>query len=350
MKTLIENYKTKPGEHCGSTAMMNLLAHYCDLQLSEDEVIGLGSATDFIYIKSELNEPKILTLGRSRSMEIDVAMSLGVDYREIPELDNERAWELVKKEVLAGRPTMLSGDTYYLDYRGFGGHHFPAHRFVLLGFDDERQKAIVADRIDTSLEECSYDALTSSRNPPSPISTYNLWGKFHNTDVKRTMREACLYAINRTVQRMLGFDTSPKKLLRAFTGNYPVSIATGIEGIGKFHEDFISWRNEIDWKTIVKYTSNCFERYGTGGGNFRKMYAGFLESAQQHIPEVVDEHSIAMTRQLASEWTLLSEQLNQLLKEGNDQEWQQCHAQIGSILEQENDLYHYLGERLKYAL
>ena len=350
MNTLIENYQIKPGEHCGSTAMMNLLTHYCDLQLSEDEVIGLGSATDFIYIKSERNEPKVLTLGRSRSMGIDLTIALGIDYREMPEADNARAWELVKQEVLAGRPTMLSGDTFYLDYRGFGGHHFPAHRFVLLGFDDERQKAIVADRIDTTLEECSYDALAASRNPPSPISTYNLWGKFYNTDIKRSMSEACVYAINRTVQRMLGIDTSPEKLLRAFTGKYPVSIATGVDGIRQFHEDFPLWREEHDWKIIVKYSANCFERYGTGGGNFRKMYAGFLEKAQQHIPEVVDGKCIAMTRHLASEWTLLSEQLNQLLKEDNDQRWQQCHTQIGSILKQEKGLYQYLGKRLKYAL
>jgi len=174
MKALIKNYRNKPGDHCGSTAMMNLITHYCDLELSEPEIIGLGSATDFIYIQSEKNDPQILTLGRSRTMEFDVTHALGIDYREIPDLDNAHAWEVVKQEVLAGRPTMLSGDTFYLDYRGFGGHHFPAHRFVLVGFDDERKKAIIADRMDPTFEECSYDALAASRNPRSPISTYNL--------------------------------------------------------------------------------------------------------------------------------------------------------------------------------
>jgi len=349
MKTLIQNYQNIPGEHCGSTAMMNLIAHYCGLKLSEAEVIGLGSATDFIYIKSEQNQPKILTLGRSKSMEVDLTQALGIDYREIPDLDNAHAWEVVKQEVLAGRPTMLSGDTFYLDYRGFGGHHFPAHRFVLVGFDDERRKAIIADRIDSTFEESAYDALAASRNPPTPISTYNLWGKFHGTDVKRTMREACLFAMDRSVKRMLGIDKSPEMLLKAFTGKFQVKITTGIQGIRAFHEDFLSWKTDEDWKTTVKYTSDCFERYGTGGGNFRKMYANFLEKAQQHAPEVIDQKCILMTRNIAQEWTTLSGRLIQLTKKNSDHNWKKCHDKIGNILLQETALYQHLEQRLKHA-
>jgi len=349
MKTLIENYRNIPGEHCGSTAMMNLIAHYCDLKLSEPEVIGLGSATDFIYIKNEKNDPKVLTLGRSQTMEIDVTHALGIDYREIPDLDNAHAWQVVKKEVLAGRPTMLSGDTFYLDYRGFGGHHFPAHRFVLVGFDDDRQKAIVADRMDTSFDECSYDALAASRNPRLPISTYNLWGKFYSTEVKRTMKDAYSFAINRTVERMLGVDTAPENLLRAFTGKHKVKIATGIKGITVFHEDFLFWRADDDWQKIVRYASNCFEKYGTGGGNFRRMYATFLESAQAYLPDIVDQKSISMTKKVADEWTSLSQYLNLLIEEDREQNWHKCHEQIGKVLNQETALYKHLEQRLQNA-
>jgi hypothetical protein len=347
MKALISNYNNVPGKHCGSTAMRNLIAYYCDLELSEAEVIGLGSACDFIYLKSPQSEPPVLTLGRSRSMEIDLAHALGIDYREMPDFDNAHAWESVRQEVIEGRPTMLSGDTYYLDYRGFGGHHFPSHRFVLLGFDDDREIAMVADRIESAVEECSYSALAASRNPPIPISTYNLWGKFYDTEVKRSLPEAYALAIKRSVERMLGIDSSPEKLLRAFTGNYDVEIATGIKGLAAFYHDFPGWQNVEQWQIIVRYTSNCFENYGTGGGNFRQMYTSFLESAQRYLPEVVGQSSIDACSMVASQWRELSASLYALTKNESRQGWQDCHQQIGQILEQETRLYQHLKQQLE---
>jgi len=59
MRTMIEGYENRTGEHCGSIAMRNLLQHYCHLDLSES-----------------------LIFGRSASMEADVADTLGVDYVE----------------------------------------------------------------------------------------------------------------------------------------------------------------------------------------------------------------------------------------------------------------------------
>jgi len=349
MKILIDNYKNVPGKHCGSTAMRNLIAHYCDLQLTEPEVIGLGSATDFIYLKCPQSEPSILTLGRSRSMEVDLTHALGIDYREVPDFDNAHAWEVVKQEVIEGRPTMLSGDTFYLDYRGFGGHHFPAHRFVLVGFDDKREKAIIADRADVVFEECSYNALAASRNPPMPISTYNLWGKFYGGEVKRSLQEAFWFAINRTTERMLGMDTSPETLLRAFTGGYDVEIATGINGLTAFYEEFPTWQKHAQWQNIVRYASNCFENYGTGGGNFRVMYASFLESAQSHLPNVVDQNSIAICYDAAEQWRVLSASLYTLSQQEEESHWRKCHQQIGQVLESETKLYQHLAKRLKNA-
>ena len=43
MKTLIESYRSRPGEHCGSVAMGSLLRHYCGLDLPEPAVFGLAA-------------------------------------------------------------------------------------------------------------------------------------------------------------------------------------------------------------------------------------------------------------------------------------------------------------------
>ena len=166
MKTLIEDYRIDPGEHCGSTAMRGLLRHYCGLELPEPAVFGLGSGVDCLYLDHPGMDPPVAVFGRTGSMEIDAAAALGIDYRERPEPDDDDAWEIARGEVLAGLPTMLSGDILYLDYREYKVH-FPSHRFVLLGFDDAIGKAFIADRIRPVPEACSYGALRTSRNPPA---------------------------------------------------------------------------------------------------------------------------------------------------------------------------------------
>jgi len=61
---LIEAYRNLPGGHCGSTAMRNLLFHYCGLGLTEGEVFGLGSGIDFVLLESDLYQPGVMLFGR----------------------------------------------------------------------------------------------------------------------------------------------------------------------------------------------------------------------------------------------------------------------------------------------
>ena len=345
MKTLVEKYNHRTGMHCASTAIRNLVYHYCSLDLSEPEVFGLGSGIDFIYLKSEQNDPVITTFGRGMSMEIDFATALGIDYREIPDFDNRHAWEVVRQEVAEGRPTMLSGDHYYLDYKN-ARDHFPAHRFVLLGFDDDRQMAIIADRMRLEYEECPYDKLALSRNPPLPISTYNLWGKFHDTKVNNNMKDAFVFALKRTVQRMLGDDKSQEEMIRAVMAGYTVEISTGLKGLAVYYDSFSSWRERKDCLIITKYAYNCIEKYGTGGGNFRKMYSNFLEIASQYLPGAINTSLIHLSSDVASYWTKLSELLRGLTSDSEDQHWRECHRFIGKILDKETQLFESLEKQL----
>ena len=50
MKTLIESYRSFPGEHCGSSVMRSLLYHYYDLDLPEAAVFGLGAGVDCVHL------------------------------------------------------------------------------------------------------------------------------------------------------------------------------------------------------------------------------------------------------------------------------------------------------------
>jgi hypothetical protein len=121
---LIESFRIFPGEHCGSVAMRGLLNHYCGLELPEPAVFGLGAGIECCYLESPAMQPAVSVFGRTLSLEADLGQILQVDYREQPEADDEQAWQVVREEVLAGRPTMLSGDILYLDYREYKVH-FP---------------------------------------------------------------------------------------------------------------------------------------------------------------------------------------------------------------------------------
>jgi len=308
----IDDYRNVPGEHCGSTAMRNLIRHYCGLELTEPMVFGLGSGIDFVLIEAPRYEPGVFLFGRSATMEADVARALGLHYTEQTEPDDVRAWEVVRDEVAAGRPTMLSGDALYLDYRDFRVH-FPAHRFVLLGFDDTARRAMVADRIVSDTQICSYEALAASRNPKDFISTVNLWGKFHDGAVERSLPDATRIAIGAAARRMLPHDTASAaagdSAHDAIAAPGGVTIANGIDGLARLAAKLPAFLDRPNARELARYAGACIESFGTGGGNFRVMYAAFLEEAREKDYAPVETDDVAGIRESARLWTELSSRL-----------------------------------------
>jgi hypothetical protein len=301
MKTLIESYRSFPGEHCGSSAMRGLLYHYYDIELPEAAVFGLGAGLDCVHLSAAGMDPAVVVFGRSVTLEADLGLALGVDYREQTEADDAEAWEQVRREVLAGRPTMLSGDIFYLDYREYKVH-FPGHRFVLVGFDDERETAFIGDRIHAEPEACSYPALFACRNPPEGISTHNLWGRFHGTEPTRSLADAAVWAIDRCSRRMLGRE-APTDL---FSEAPDLRVASGIAGIRRLAETVEGWGSRDDAKWLASYNARCFEKFGNGGGNFRRLYTGFLRWAREIEPARVPAQAPELAWRAADGWTALS--------------------------------------------
>jgi hypothetical protein len=305
MKTLIEGYEIFPGEHCGSTAMRGLLKHYCGLALPEPAVFGLSAGLECAYLESQAMDPGVAVFGRTAGLESDLGRILGVDYREQPDPDDAHAWAVVREEVLAGRPTMLSGDILYLDYREFKVH-FPAHRFVLLGFDDAIEKAFLADRIRALPEACSYGALMKSRNPPEGISTRNLWGRFHGTELGRSLADAARLAIRECAQHMLGRHPEGASVFAPGAG---ANVALGVAGIRRFAEALPAWADRPDARWTASFNARCIEKFGNGGGNFRRLYAGFLTWARALDPKLVPADAAALATRAADGWTAISERL-----------------------------------------
>jgi hypothetical protein len=344
MRVLIDNYRNQTAGHCGSGAMRNLLYHYCRLDLPEAVVFGLGAGLDSVFFTIEGVKPPFMLFGRGASMEVDLAETLGLDYRETIQVDDDQAWEEVREEVRAGRPTMLSGDIFYLDYRAFKVH-FPAHRFVLLGFDEEREEVYVADRTDEETQTCSMQALRLSRNPPGGLSTYNSWGKFHSADVRHSLPDACGIALRKTVQRMLGFDTSQLEPMAAIRNGEGGLLATGLKGLLTFSEQLPLWAQREDAAEHAAYVDNAIIKFGTGGGFFRDHFAKFMHWAQQQRPDLVGSTTVDLAAQAAKSWNELSPTMQGLVADTTNQQlWEMAREQVLDIYETEYALFGHLAD------
>ncbi|MEH6569762.1 MAG: BtrH N-terminal domain-containing protein [Halioglobus sp.] len=349
MRVEIENYRNLTAGHCGSGAMRNLIYHYCSLELEEGVIFGLGAGLDTVFFNYEAQDPPFMLFGRGSSMEADLADTLGLDYAEQTQIDNDKAWEEVREEVIAGRPTMLSGDILYLDYREFKVH-FPAHRFVLLGFDDEKQEVYLADRTREETEVCSMDALRMSRNPPEAISTYNAWGKFSSGAQRHSLPDACGLALRKTVERMHGIDQSQRDLMALASGSSDGLLAVGLKGLRTFSEQIQLWPQLENAANYAAYVDNAIIKYGTGGGFFRDHYAVFMTWAQRQRPDLVSTVTVNLAIEAAQRWNTLSPTMQKLVETPADaQLWESAHEQVMDIYETEYSLFGHLADTVLRA-
>ncbi len=241
---------------------------------------------------------------------------------------------------------MLSGDIFYLDYREFK-IHFPGHRFVLLGFDEEREEVYVADRTDEETQTCSMQAMRLSRNPPGGLSTYNGWGKFHSADVRHSLPDACGIALRKTVERMLGFDNSQLEPMAAIRGGEGGLLASGLKGLRTFSEQLPLWEQREDAADHVAYVDNAIIKFGTGGGFFRDHFAGFMQWAQHQRPDLVGPTTVDLAAQAAKSWNELSPTMQGLVADASNQRlWERAREQVQDIYETEYSLFGHLADRV----
>jgi hypothetical protein len=216
-----------------------------------------------------------------------------------------------------------------------------------LGYDDEDEVAFVADRLDPEPQRCSYEALRLSRNPPEFISTYNLWGKFFGNEVSHTLEEAFAHALAANARRMLGEDTAALEVLRATSEDPSAEISMGLPGVAAFLDDLPDWQTRDDRRFLTKYASDCIEKFGTGGGNFRLMYAEFLREGRSVVPELVPEQAPGLAARAAAQWTELATHLAELADDGGEAASDRAVHAAGKILETETELFQSIAERAR---
>jgi hypothetical protein len=280
----VQGFRHTPGNHCGSTALRNLLAFH-GVEISEEMAFGLGAGAGFYYLALDDSSPSRWFNGRTARLEESFRELTGaaLEMRTFAEAEGEAAWAAARAQVDAGKPALLLTDIYYLDHYG-NSAHFPGHAVVLAGYDSD-----VARLSDTAFEELQTTRLENlARARHSGHPAYPLEG--HMFTVGEAIdREQLEAAAPRAIERAVSEMLEP-----------PFGEFAGVPALERLAAEAGSWPEAVeDWRWCARFAYQVIERRGTGGGCFRLMYSRFLEEAGREEAPLAAE--------AAARWTELAE-------------------------------------------
>ena len=275
---MVPGYRHVPGNHCGSTALRNLLAFH-GVRISEEMALGLGAGVSFFYVALEGSSPSRFTNGRTGRLEEQFVELTGAPLRLDTFGETDAAWDAARAAVDGGRPAILITDLYYLDHYGSSAH-FPGHAVVLAGYDSD-----VAYLSDTSFEELQttrLEGLAQARHGDHPV--FPLAGHMFTLPEGAVIDDpsaAAARAVARCADQMLEPDL----------GEFQ-----GLPALRRFAAEVGEWPDQAeDWRWCARFLYQVIERRGTGGGNFRLMYSRFLEEAGYEEAGLAAEAAAAWT-------------------------------------------------------
>ena len=282
-RVMVPGYRNVPGNHCGSTALRNLLGFH-GVEISEEMAFGLGAGACFYYVVLDEHSPSRFTNGRAARLEENFLELTGAPLRLRTAADPDTSWELAREAVDEGRPVLLLTDLYYLDHYGRSAH-FPGHAVVLAGYDEEL--AWVSDTSFEDLQTTSLEGLREARHSQQPI--FPLEG--HAIDLP----EGTLIDRDDLVAHApKAIEWAASRMLEPPLGDFE-----GLPALRRFAAEVGGWPEVAeDWQWCTRFLYQVIERRGTGGGNFRKMYSRFLEEAGYGESAIASE--------AAEDWTRLA--------------------------------------------
>jgi hypothetical protein len=262
---------------------------------------GLGAGLGFYYLVSPALSPTHLFSGRTLQLEETACEVLGVPVEVRAADDPARAWEGVRAALERGIApivmTELSELPYWHTRTRFGGH-----RVVVAGYDPERHVALVADGHRPTLEEVPLDRLERARATVAPPFALpgRPWLEVGAPSAVRPLALAIRDALRRQAREYL----------------LDVDGAAGISALERFAAELPEWparaASEADRAWSFRYAYQVIEKRGTGGGNFRALYARFLEEAEAVLPGLTAGRLSGPMRSIAVGWTRLAGMLRAL--------------------------------------
>jgi hypothetical protein len=313
---MVSGYRHVPGNHCGSTALRNLLA-FSGVRISEEMALGLGAGVCFYYVALDGQSPSRFINGRAARLEEQFCELTGLPLALETFDDADESWRAARAAVDAQRPALLLTDLYYLDHYGSSAH-FPGHAVILAGYDDE-----VAYLSDTGFDELQQTRLENlararhGRHPIFPLEGHML--TVGDDGALADPRPAADRAIEDNARRMI---------------EPPLGEYEGLPALRRFAAEVGEWPGAIeDWQWCARFGYQVIERRGTGGGNFRLMYSHFLAEAGR------EEAELAATA--AEQWSGLAAALLEAseAETAEPRLWRRVGDEASAVLETEEALW-----------
>jgi hypothetical protein len=317
----VPGYVHTPGNHCGSTALRNLMAFH-GIAISEEMAFGLGAGAGFYYLAIDDTSPSRWFNGRTARLEESFRDLTGaaLELRTFEQGGGE-SWQAAQAEVDSGRPALLLTDIYYLDHYG-NSAHFPGHAVVLAGYDDEL--AYLSDTGFEELQTTRLENLEQARHSDHPA--FRMEGHMFTVGAgvdRATLEAAIPAAIERAAREML---------------EPPFGEFGGLPAIDRLAAEAGEWPDAVeDWQWCARFAYQVIERRGTGGGAFRLMYGRFLEEAGR------EEAPLAL--EAGTRWGELAEAFRLASERENPEAalWSAVSEQARRVAEAEHRLWSALG-------
>ncbi|WP_338729995.1 BtrH N-terminal domain-containing protein [Haladaptatus sp. DJG-WS-42] len=291
----LSGYAHEPGRHCGSTSLRNLATYY-NWGFSEAESFGLASGLGFTYLHTS-DSPYRIFLGRPLWMESAFFSNLDIPHVEREGQEKADAWGAVETAIDADKPVMAFVDLFYLDYYGTDTHFAP-HIVLLVGYDEETVQ--ISDSEFDELQTVSREDFEQAWTSQAMVPLSRRYIVVTDPEPQATLEQAARQAIQTAVAYMQDPDTSP----------WPLGAVDATHGLAGLHEfaaelpEFTSLGDcrEVTW--TARFAYQMVERRGTGGGSFRRLYAEFLDSMADVLPEITASHGERM-HEIADDWTVV---------------------------------------------
>ncbi|MFJ7769620.1 BtrH N-terminal domain-containing protein [Streptomyces sp. NPDC097107] len=300
MSAALDGLRPEPGVHCETTMLGTMLRH-AGAELSEAMLLGLGEGIDAQYFPPlpGVPAPPMLTGRTGPGLIAERACAaLGLGLTSLREADDAAAQARAVEALRAGRVVGVTVDIFHLDYFA-SRNHFSAHCVALHALDDT-----TAYVVDTAQQggavELPRESLARARASavgfmPSPRQHWHLEAgpgalRVGAADLVPLLWPAVQGAAARFLDPGRGADR-------------------GIAALRRAAEELPGWgRPPRDAQTYPEVAR--FWRYaGTGGTNFRGLYAAFLGEARDLTGDPDLPAAVSAFEAVVASWTELVDHL-----------------------------------------
>ena len=262
-RAMVPGYRHVPGNHCGSTALRNLLAFH-GAEISEEMALGLGAGVSFYYVALDgllavAVHQRARRPARGAVRGADRRRRSGSTPSPSPRLPGRRRGPPWTRGVPRSCSPTSTTWTTTAARRTFPATPWSSPATTPRSPTSRTPRSRSSrQRVSTSSPE---PATASIRCSPSTATC----SRFRRERSRATSGRPRRTRSRETPSRCSTLRSVSTRACRRCAGSRP---------------RWASWPEQVeDWQWCARFCYQVIERRGTGGGNFRLMYSRFLDEA-----------------------------------------------------------------------